>query len=230
MADRYDDLKKSAAEKALEFISSQMIVGLGHGTTASFFIRALAMRLQKGLISEIFCIPCSGSAEKEASDLGLPLTTIESHPVIDCTVDGADEITINLEVLKGGGGALLKEKILAQASTREIIIADESKLSPVLGYNRSLPVEVLPFGCRSQFSYIESIGGKPVLRKNSKGEIFKTDQGNYILDCNFGPIESPADLAGKLEGRAGIVAHGLFLSLATDALVAGKEGVRHIRK
>jgi ribose 5-phosphate isomerase A len=152
----------------------------------------------------------------------------EMPRAIDVTIDGADEVDANLNLIKGGGGALLREKIVAQASGRVIIVADESKLSRQLGTWHAVPVEVLSFGWRSQFRYIESLGAKAELRLHADGSPFVTDSGNMILDCNFGRLANPADLAANLKARAGILEHGLFLGLATDVIVAGKEGIRHI--
>jgi ribose 5-phosphate isomerase A len=229
---RQDDLrlKQQAAEKAVEFIESGMVIGLGHGSTAIFAVRRIAELLQAGALKEIIGIPCSTQVEVEARQLGIPLTTLEEHPVIDLTIDGADEVDPNLDLIKGAGGALLREKIVAQASRREIIVVDESKLSPALGTHRALPVEVAPFGWRAQAAYLETLGARVSVRHASKGALFKTDQGNLIIDCNFGPIAQPALLGAALSERAGIVEHGLFLGLATDVIVAGTEGVHHLRR
>jgi ribose 5-phosphate isomerase A len=191
-------------------------------------VRRLAQLLQTGTLSAIRGIPCSTQVEAEARQLGIPLTTLDEHPVIDLTIDGADEVGPNLDLIKGAGGALLREKIVAQASRREIIVVDESKLSPALGTHRELPIEVVPFGWRAQAAYLESIGARVSVRQASKGTLFKTDQGNLIIDCNFGPIAQPSSLAATLSERAGIVEHGLFLGLATVVIVAGAEGVRHL--
>jgi ribose 5-phosphate isomerase A len=222
--------KKQAAEKAVEFIESGMVIGLGHGSTAVFAVRRIAELLKAGTLKEILGVPCSKQVAAEAQQLGIPLTTPEEHPVIDLTIDGADEVDPNLDLIKGAGGALLREKIVAQASRREIIVIDESKLSAALGTQRALPVEVAPFGWRAQAAYIETLGARVSVRQASKGIPFKTDQGNLILDCTFGPIAEPALLGDALSTRAGIVEHGLFLGLATDVIVAGSEGVRHLRR
>jgi len=168
--------------------------------------------------------------EEDARRLGIPLTTLDDNPTVDLTIDGADEVDPNLDLIKGGGGALLREKIVAQASKREIIVVDESKLSAALGTRWSVPVEVVPFGWRLQRAYLESLGGRPVLRHSSDGAPFETDQGNLILDCDFGPISQPDQLADRMNERAGIVEHGLFIRLATDVIVAGVEGIRHLRR
>jgi ribose 5-phosphate isomerase A len=220
--------KQQAAERAVEFIESGMVVGLGHGSTAVFAVRRIAELLQAGTLKEILGIPCSTQVEAEAKKLGIPLTTLDEHPVIDITIDGADEVDPNLNLIKGAGGALLREKIVAQASLREIIVVDGSKLSLALGTQRALPVEVTPFGWRTQAAYIETLGARVSVREAHKEISFKTDQGNLILDCTFGPIEQPALLGAALSERAGIVEHGLFIGLATDIIVGGTEGVRHL--
>jgi len=223
-------LKQRAAERAVEFVESGMVVGLGHGSTTIFAVRRIARLLRDGQLQGILGVPCSRQVEEEARALGIPLTTLDEHPSVDLTVDGADEVSADLNLIKGGGGALLREKIVAQASRREIIVVDESKLSPALGTHWPVPVAVVPFGWRGQAAYLKSLGARPVLRRGSDGTPFKTDQGNLILDCHFGPISDPAQLAARLNERAGIVAHGLFLGLATDVIVAGEEGIRHLRR
>jgi ribose 5-phosphate isomerase A len=222
-------LKQQAAEQAVEFVKSGMVVGLGHGSTAIFAVRRIAQSLREGQLQDILGVPCSRQVEGEAQRLGIPLTTLDEHGVVDLTIDGADEVDPHLNVIKGGGGALLREKIVAQASRREIIVVDESKLSPALGTRWSVPVEVVPFGWHSQAAYLESLGAEPVLRRNKDGTPFKTDQGNLILDCHFGPISQPAQLAAQMSERAGIVEHGLFLGLVTDVIVASDQGIRHLK-
>jgi ribose 5-phosphate isomerase A len=188
-----------------------------------------------GGLQGIRCVPCSLYTEAEARRLGVPLTTLDDAPEIDLTIDGADEIAPNLDVIKGGGGALLREKIVAQASRRMIVVADESKLSPALGTNFAVPVEVIPFGWRAQARFVESLGARVTLRQNQQGEqgepeLVKTDQGNFILDCAFGAMASPTEIGLRLAERAGIVEHGLFLGLVTDAIIAGAAGLQHITK
>lgn len=223
-------LKQRAADEVLKYIQSGMIVGLGAGSTALLAVRGLAAMLARGELTGIKGIPCSRLIESEARRLGIPLTTLEDHPVVDLTFDGADEVDPALNLIKGGGGALLREKIVAQASRREIIIVDESKLSPVLGTHRAVPVEVSPFGWRTQATYLESLGARVSLRTDRKGRPFRTDQGNYILDSAFGPIRDPAGLAAAMDARTGIVAHGLFLGLASEVIVAGASGIRHLSR
>ena len=223
-------LKKEAAWHAVRFVKSGMVVGLGHGSTALFALRHIAELLDCGQLQNIVGVPCSTQIESEARKLSIPLTTLDEHPIVDLTIDGADEVDPSLDLIKGGGGALLREKIVAQASRREIIVVDESKLTPTLGTRSPLPIEVIPFGWRAQTSYLDSLGMRPSLRRNRDGTPFKTDQGNLILDCHCGPISQPIQLAARLKERAGIVEHGLFLGLATDVIVAGSEGIRHLQR
>jgi ribose 5-phosphate isomerase A len=225
-----DELKQQAAEQAVTFIEPGMIVGLGEGSTAIWAVRQIARRLQNGDLHDITGIPCSLHIEKEARQLGIPITTLEEHPVIDLTIDGADEVNPDLDLIKGGGGALMREKIVAQASRREIIIVDESKMVPALGTHWAVPIEIIPFGYGSQIQFLESIGAAVKIRQNQDGTPFKTDQGNLIMDSNFGSISNPAELAEKLKRRTGIAEHGLFIRLATDVIVAGSNGIQHIQR
>jgi ribose 5-phosphate isomerase A len=207
-----------------------MVVGLGHGSTAIFAVRKIAELLQSGELRDIVGIPCSKHVEADASALGIPLSSLNRHQVIDITIDGADEVDPQFNVIKGGGGALLREKIVAQATKREIIVVDQTKLSDALGTNWRVPIEVTPFGWKSQAAYLESIGGDPKLRLDTRDEAFHTDQGNLILDTAFGPISDVYALAARLNARAGIVEHGLFLDLVKDVIVARESGIEHLTK
>jgi ribose 5-phosphate isomerase A len=222
--------KRQAAERAVDFVESGMVLGLGTGSTALFAIRRLAQLLRQDRVRAVTAIATSRGIWREAQRLGIPLLDDDMPHAIDLTIDGADEVDPALNLLKGGGGALLREKIVAQASRREIIVVDDSKLSPRLGTLRVLPVEVLAFGWRSQARYLESLGAQVSVRHNQSGERFVTDSGHMILDCRFGPIPDPHALAASLRARAGIVEHGLFLELATDVIVAGKDGLRHLSR
>ena len=226
--DQYTQYKQQAAEKAVEFVQSGMVVGLGTGSTAIFATRRIARLLKDGQLKNISGFATSKAVWKEAQKLGIPMMSEEMPNNLDLIIDGADEVDPDLNLIKGGGGALLREKIAAQASRRVIIVADDSKLSPKLGSLHAVPVEVISFGWRSQLRYLESLGAKVEARYNADGSLFATDSGNMILDCNFGPIVNPAELASKLDTRAGIAEHGLFLGLATDLIVAGKDGIRHL--
>lgn len=211
----------------MELVESGMIVGLGSGSTASFAIRRIGALLREGALRNLLGVPTSAATEAEARRLGIPIAEADWAGAIDLTIDGADEVDPALDLIKGGGGALLREKIVAQASRREIIVVDETKLSPSLGTRRAVPVEVLGFGWRSQARYLESLGARVSVRSRPDGAPFASDQGNLILDCAFGPIPRPAELAAELGSRAGIVEHGLFLGLATDLIVAGAAGITH---
>jgi ribose 5-phosphate isomerase A len=229
-ADRVAQWKRAAAERATAWVRSGMVVGLGAGSTALFAVKRIAALLGSGELSDILAVPCSRAVGVAAGRLGISLTTLEAHPVIDLTIDGADEVDPKLGLIKGGGGALLHEKIVAQASRRLIIVIDATKASPVLGLRRALPVEVVPFGWRTQAIYLESLGAQVQVRSGPLGTPFRTEQDNLILDCAFGPIHDPRALARALSERAGIAAHGLFLDLATDLVVAGDRGARHFTR
>lgn len=222
-----DALKRQAAEAAVAHVESGMIVGLGAGSTALKALECIAERLAVGRLTGILGVPSSEQVAADARRLAIPLTTLECHPRIDLTIDGADEVDPKLRVIKGGGGALLREKIVAQASEREMIIVDGSKLSERLGAQWALPVEVLAFGLRAHTEYIERLGAAVQVRTRPDGSHFRTDSGNLILDCQFGPIEDPECIAGALERRAGIVEHGLFIDLVTDLIVASPTGTQH---
>lgn len=224
-----DLLKRRAAERAVELVESGMIIGLGSGSTASHALRRLAEAIQVGKLHDVRGVPTSRRIEQEAQALNIPLIDLDDVIEIDLTIDGADEVDPDLNLIKGGGGALLREKIVAQISRREVIVIDDSKLSPKLGTRWFLPVEVVPFGWRTQLRYLESLGAKVTLREVD-GAPFHTDQGNLILDCHFGPIDDPKDLAARIKARAGIVEHGLFLSMATEVIVASAGGIRRITR
>jgi ribose 5-phosphate isomerase A len=219
--------KQQAAEHAVAYLQSGMVVGLGAGSTAMLAVRRIGQLLREGRLRHIIGVPCSSAIEAEARSLGIPIT-LDPPAMIDLTIDGADEVDPDLNLIKGGGGALLHEKIVAQASLRELIIVDESKLSPLLGTQWPLPVEVIPFGWQSQRHFLESLGARISVRQGCDEAPFRTDEGNLILDCAFGPIPQPQQLATKLDARTGIVEHGLFIGLATEVIVASAAGVRHL--
>jgi ribose 5-phosphate isomerase A len=226
-AEQLERQKQEAAARAVEFVESGMVVGLGGGSTAAFAVHLIAELLRQGKLRDVVGIPCSNGVGQTARQLGIPLTTLDDRPEIDLTIDGADEVDPDLNLIKGGGGCLFYEKIVAQASRREIIIVDSSKPSPRLGTRWALPVEVIPFGLGSQRRFLEALGAQLSLRQTSDGRPFTTDEGNLILDSAFGPIADPFALARQLDARTGIVAHGLFLGLATDLLVAGDDEILH---
>lgn len=219
--------KRLAAERAVELIQPGMVIGLGSGSTSALMVRRLAALRAEGKLTDVVGVPTSLETESLARSLGVPLTTLEERPRLDLAIDGADEVDPDLSLIKGGGGALLREKIVAQASRRFIVVVDAGKLSPRLGTRWAVPVEVLPFGWRSQALFLEGLGARVTRRDARDGAPYRTDQGNFILDCAFGPIARPAELATKLEARAGIVEHGLFIGLTSELIVAGPQGVEH---
>ena len=227
---RQDELKQKAARRAVEFIASGMVLGLGTGSTAAYAVQQIAARLQAGDLKNIVGIPTSIRTEKLARQLGIPICGLDAQPAIDITIDGADEVDPDLNLIKGGGGALLREKVVAQASRRNIIVVDESKLSPRLGTRWALPVEVIPFAAKVEENFLATLGASVTLRRDAQGQPYKTDQHNYILDANFGEMADPRRLAAKLNERAGIVEHGLFLGLTADVIVAAQDEIRHLKR
>jgi ribose 5-phosphate isomerase A len=220
-----NELKRAAAESAVTQVQDGMIVGLGSGTTATLAVNALGRRVREGL--RIAGIPTSERTASQARALGIPLTTLEEHSEIDLTIDGADEAEAgSLNLIKGHGGALLREKIVASVSRRLLIVADESKLVERLGQRQSVPVEVIPFGWQIAAHRLRDLGATPLLRQDSDGKPFKSDGGHYILDCGFGPLDAAEPLADALDHVVGVVEHGLFIGLASELHLAGPGGVR----
>ena len=230
MSTNLTEFKKQAAETAVQEISSGMVIGLGTGSTSKFAILKIAELIKQGRLKNIVGIPSSNETAKEAIELGIPITGFDKHTKIDITIDGADEVDKDLNLIKGGGGALLHEKILAQATVKEIIIVDETKLSTHLGEKWSVPVEVVPFALHVEKEYLEGMGATVKLRMSENSKPFTTDEGNYILDSNFGVIKQPSVLAQKLEARAGIAGHGLFIGLTNKVISAGKSGISILNK
>lgn len=222
-----DVFKGQAAERAMTFVRPGMRLGLGTGSTARHFVDLLGLSVRDGL--DVVGVPTSEATYRQARALGVPLATLDEIPELDLTVDGADEIDVSLRLIKGGGGALLREKIVAAASRRMLVIADASKLVPQLGAF-PLPVEVVPFGLAATRRRVEracaglGLTGAIALRQRGD-ENFVTDGGHYILDCAFGVIPDPEALAGALAFIPGVVDHGLFLGMASAAIVAGPQGV-----
>ncbi len=215
------DDQQLAARASLNFVHDGDVVGLGSGSTAAYAIHFLAERVRAGL--NIRGIPTSVQTENLAASLGIPLTTLDEVQEIDVTIDGADEFDSELRLIKGGGGALLREKIVASATRQQIIVADSSKQVAVLG-KFPLPVEVVGFAQSLLSRKISALGATVLLRKDAAGEPFITDEGNHILDCQFGQITDPVALARALSDMPGVVEHGLFIDLAGLVLM-GKSGV-----
>jgi len=225
-----DELKQKAGFFAAALVESGMVVGLGTGSTTQFALERIAVRLKTGELKNIIGIPSSTRTEKLALELAIPLTGLEDHPEIELTIDGADEVDPQLDLIKGGGGALLREKIIAQASRRNIIIVDAGKMVPRLGTNWAVPVEVIPFALQPEKRFLTGLGATVTLRMASANTPFTTNQKNLILDADFKAMDKPGDLAVRMNERAGIVEHGLFLDLATDVIVAAETGVRHLKR
>lgn len=230
MTKSISDLKREAAEYAADLVKPGMVVGLGTGSTASWAVKRIGDRLAKGDLSDIVGIPTSIATSQLAQSCGIPLVHFDTHTAIDLTIDGADEVDPNFELIKGGGGALLREKIVAQITAFQIIIVDDSKMVQHLGQTWAVPIEVVPFGFQTQLDFLKQAGGEPVLRRNQAGDIFKTDQGNVILDTNFGPILDPIGLAEHLKSRTGIVDHGLFIGLTDAVVIARQSGIEYLEK
>jgi ribose 5-phosphate isomerase A len=225
-ADR-DALKRAAAEAAVELVQDGMVVGLGTGSTAAFAVEALARRHREGL--QFIGIPSSERTAAQAKAANIPLTSFAEHRQIDLTIDGADEVergTLNL--IKGLGGALLHEKIVAAASRRLAIVVDGLKLVDRLGARTPVPVEVVAFGLEATQAALESIGATARLRQSATGDSFITDSGNRILDCSFGPIADPARLEERIRRVVGVVESGLFIGLANVIFVANTSGVHRL--
>jgi len=220
-------LKRQAAARALEEVESGMVLGLGTGSTMAHFLELLADAIRNGTISDVRGLSTSVRTDRRARELGIPMTTLAEVHQADLTVDGADEISPELDLVKGMGGALLREKMVAQASDRMVIVADERKLVARLGTRSPLPIEVVSFGWVVHVPVLESFGGEPSLRSFDDGIPYKTDNGNLILDVRFPRgIDDPEGLDRALHARAGIVETGLFLGMARRAIVAEVGGLR----
>jgi ribose 5-phosphate isomerase A len=228
-----DQLKREAAARALEEVRDGMRLGLGTGSTAKHFVELLGMRVRDGL--KVVSVPTSETTRQDAERWGIPLTTLDDIDRLDLTVDGADEIDPALNLIKGGGGALLREKIVAAASDRMIVIADDSKWVDVLG-RYPLPVEVNPFGLAATRRAIADacaecgVSGRMVLRGDGDGHVFVTDGGHWIIDAHLGRIADVPRLADRLSAIPGVVEHGLFIGLAGRAVLASAEGIRVVER
>lgn len=223
--DAQEQLKQTAAEAAVALVEDGMILGLGTGSTAKLAVDALGKRVASGL--RVTGIPTSEFTASQARALAIPVSTLDEHAEIDLTIDGADEVEVGtLNLIKGRGGALLREKIVASASKRLVIVVDESKLVDRLGSKFAVPVEVVPFGWPVAARKLTALGAKVTLRPGPDGKPFVSDGGHYIVDCEFGPIGDPAKLECEMNSIVGVVEHGLFLGMATQVIVAGADGVK----
>jgi ribose 5-phosphate isomerase A len=226
MTPTLDDLKRAAALRAIEYIASGTVIGLGTGSTVRPLLEILGERLAAGTLREVCAVPTSENTASRCRALGVPLTTLDDHPRLALAIDGADEIGPRLDLIKGLGGAFLREKLVALAARRFVVIADASKRVRKLGTRAPVPVEVVPFGWTMHLPFFERLGAIPELRRTADGEPFVTDGGHYIVDCRFAcGIPDARALARSLSRRPGVVEHGLFLGMVRVALVAGPRGV-----
>jgi len=223
-----DEMKEKAAQKAMDYVQSGMKIGLGTGSTAAKFVDLVGAAVANGL--SVICVPTSVATRDQAAALNIPLTTLDETPHLDLTVDGADELDEQLRLVKGGRGALLREKIVATSSDKMVVIADDSKLVETLGAF-PLPIEVVQFGLKSSLMMMNALASRVGCRGDIKqrmgadGAPFITDNGNFILDCHFGRIEKPEALSGAFAQVPGVVENGLFLAIADVAIIAGEEGI-----
>ena len=223
------DEKQTAAQSAAELVETGMVIGLGSGSTAEIAIRILGERVKSGL--HIIGVPTSHKSELIARGLGIRLATLEDYPELDLTIDGADEVELgSLDLIKGRGGALLREKIVASSSRQLIIVVDESKIVNRLGSHGEVPVEIVSFGWQSTARRLEKLGWKPTLRSGDGGAPFVTDGGHYIVDCSFEAGISLQSRAAQLHDTVGVVEHGMFLGMATEVHVGSASGARILRK
>ena len=221
-----DEAKALVARRAVEFVSDGMAVGLGTGTTATMFIRELGTRVQQGL--RIRCVASSDASHALAASLGMDMFALPDLPELDVYIDGADEVAGGLALIKGGGGALLREKIVASSASRFIVVADSTKVVAHLGHF-PLPVEVIAMAVPLVERRLGKLGLNPTLRHRADGSLYRTDEGNCILDCACGLIKDPASVAAEIRVIVGVVEHGLFLGMANMALIAGENGVTELQ-
>ena len=224
-----EDAKRRAAEEAVKHVEDGQVIGLGSGSTAAYAIRLLGERLRGGELRDILGIPTSLQAASEAVEAGIPLTTLEEHPIVDVSIDGADQLDARLNLIKGGGAALLREKIVASCSKLYIIVADERKLARRLGENCPIPLEVHPMAVKPIMMRLEELGARASLRiaRGKVGPVV-TDNGNLIIDADFGPVENPEELDRRLRVIPGVLETGLFLGYADLAYIGTRSGLRRI--
>jgi ribose 5-phosphate isomerase A len=225
-----EEAKRRAAEAAAQHVESGTVIGLGTGSTAKHLIQIIGSSLSSGTLTNVIGVPTSNQTASEAENAGVPLATLNEYPELDLGIDGADQIDAKLDVVKGGGGALLREKIVASACKTYIIIADDRKLTDRLGDGFPLPIEVLPFSATPAMTRVTALGASVKLRKRNESEPFVTDNGNHILDADFGGISDPGWLDGELKTIPGVLETGLFLGYADFAYVAGRDGVRKLNR
>jgi len=225
-----EDAKRRAASEAARYIEDGFVVGLGSGSTAAYAIREIGRRVREERL-RVLGVPTSYSTFLLAVKSGIPITTLNEHPTLDLDIDGADQIDSRLNLIKGMGGALTREKIVAASSKKFIVVADETKLTSSLGEGQPIPVEILPFALPLVIERIRRIGGRPNLRERKDGSgPYITDNGNFILDVDFGAVNEPAKLEMRLKGIPGVIETGLFLGMAQEAIIGTKDGIKVIRR
>ncbi|UCC33228.1 MAG: ribose 5-phosphate isomerase A [Candidatus Bathyarchaeota archaeon] len=225
-----EEAKKRAAKEAVKHAKNTFIIGLGSGSTAAYATRELGRRIQQEKL-RILGVPTSLQTQRLAMDSGIPLTTLKEHPELDLTLDGADQIDQELNLIKGMGGALTREKIVASATKEFVIMADQTKLTDELGKNQPLPIEILSFALPTVMPKIQGIGGNPILRETQdKTGPFVTDNGNLIVDANFGSIGSPEELNQQLKSIPGVIETGLFIDMANVVYVGTPNGVDKLQR
>ena len=228
-ADPLDDRKHEAAVAAVAaHVRSGTVIGLGSGSTANHVVREIGRLLGSGVLREVVGVPTSERTAALARGLDVPLTTLDEHPRLAVALDGADEVAPGLALVKGLGGALLREKVVASAAERFVVVADHTKEVDRLGVRAPVPVEVIVFAERVCALGLEALGARPTLRRSADGSPFVTDEGNHILDCRFDRIDDPEELGRAIHDVAGVVEHGLFLGRAVEAFLAGPDGVRRL--
>lgn len=224
--DAVDIEKRNAALGSLDEVVSGMRLGLGTGSTVRFLLEGLAFRLKEGRLEDVLGVPTSTDTEQRCRELGIPTIALHEVVSLDLAIDGADEVSPALDLVKGLGGALLREKMVAQAASRFVVIADSGKEVEALGRRSPVPVEVIPFGWRTQLGFFRSLGAEPDPRVDADGRLVRTDNGNHLIDLRFPHgVPSPARLDRELQARAGIVEHGLFLGMAHRAYIGSGDGV-----
>lgn len=221
--------KRNAGYRAAEYVEDGMTVGLGTGSTAKHAVERIGERLKEEEL-DIWAIPTSKATEELAQKSGIPILSLDEVDYIDLTIDGADEVDDDLNLIKGGGGALLREKMVADYTDNEIIVVDPSKVVNKLGVSFDLPVEIETFWFKATVKKVEALGCSVEVRKKDEKELFRTDNGNYIVDCGFGGIDDPYELSNKLNSIPGVIENGLFLNLVEKVIVGKEEGYEEILK
>jgi len=223
-----EHMKQLACQRAAQEVQDGMVLGLGTGSTVYYFLQELGRMVRAGI--RLMGVPTSVRTAEIATQLAIPLTTLDDQPHLDLAVDGADEVDAHLNLIKGAGGALLREKIIAASADRFVVVVDDSKIVTQLGERYPLPVEVVPFGHTPAIRALEGLGARVILRHGTAGQPWLSDNGNYILDCRFGPMPDPVALQKELLAIPAVVDSGLFLNMADMAIVGQANGVRLLQR